>query len=485
MKRLNYDTLRETGYTGYLLEKAPEKVLQFGEGNFLRAFVDYFIDVANEKVGFDAKVVLVQPIANGLTDFINEQEGLFTLYLRGRENGRKVNDKRIISCASRGLNPYSDFEGLLACAANPELRYIVSNTTEAGIVFDPACAFEDAPPASFPAKLTRLLYERYKKFGGEKGKGFVILSCELIDNNGAELERCVDEYIRLWKLEEGFANWVKEENLFCSTLVDRIVTGYPRGEAEEMNAQNGYEDKLLDTCEIFGLWVIEGPEWLEKELPFARAGLPVKVVRDHTPYKKQKVRILNGAHTSMVCMAYLAGFDIVRDCMEDATIHGFMNKAVYEEIIPTLPLPKNEMEAFAASVSERFQNPFIDHRLLDITLNSTSKWRARVLPSVKGYADAFGKLPVCLTFSFAAYIAFFTAGTRNGEAFPVKDDAFVLDFFAAHKDAAPAELVKLVCTNEAMWGEDLTALPGFAAAVEGYLLSIKEKGMAQAAKELL
>ena len=495
MKKLSYATLKEQGYNGYLLESAPERVLQFGEGNFLRAFVDYFIDVANEKCGFGTKVVLCQPIAPGLAKMINEQDGLYTLYLRGFENGQKVNEKRIISAVSRCLNPYEDYAALLECAHNPDLRYLASNTTEAGIVYDPACKFDDEPPASFPAKLTRFLYERFEAFGSEKGKGFVILSCELIDNNGKELKKCVHQYIEQWGLSEEFAKWVDEENLFCSTLVDRIVTGYPRAEAAALNEENGYEDNLLDTGEVFGFWVIEGPDWLADELPFKKAGLPVLVTADHTPYKKRKVRILNGAHTSMVLAAYLAGQNIVRNCMQDEVIKGFMDATVYEEIIPTLTLPKDELESFAHAVGERFNNPFIDHALLAIALNSTAKWKARCLPSLKGYVEKFGKLPRRLAFSLAAYIAFYSNNVQRLEAealickrgddeYAVKDDRFVLEFYNEHKDDAPADLAKAVLSNEAFWGEDLTKIDGLEAAVAEGLAAVREKGMAEVLKEM-
>lgn len=494
MKQLNYSTLEEVQYPGYVLKEAPERILQFGEGNFLRAFVDYFVDVANEKCGFYSKVVVAQPIAPGLADMVNRQEGLYTLYLRGFENGQKINNKRVISSISRCINPYEDYDALLACAANPDLRFIVSNTTEAGIVYSDNSLFDQRPPITFPAKLTRFLYERFEKFGSEKGKGMVILSCELIDHNGEELEKCVHQYIGQWGLSEEFARWVKEENIFCSTLVDRIVTGYPRTEAEELNKQNGYEDNLLNTGEVFGFWVIEGPKSLEEELPFAKAGLPVLITDDVAPYKQRKVRILNGAHTSMVLAAYLAGQDIVRGCMEDAAISSFMDRAIYDEIIPTLTLPKEELEEFAASVADRFNNPFIDHALLAIALNSTSKWRARVLPSVKGYVEKFGIVPALLTFSFAAYLAFYRGGVRteealvckrDGEAYTVKDDAFVLDFYARHSADDAAALTHAVCTNEEMWGEDLTKLPGFEAAVASHLADIGRKGMKAALEELV
>lgn len=451
MKKLSYEVLKETGYNGYILEDAPERVLQFGEGNFLRAFVDYFIDMLNEKTGFAGKVVLTQPIAPGLADMINEQQGLYTLYLRGFNKGKKVNDKRVISCVSRCINPYADYDALLACAKNPDLRFIVSNTTEAGIVYDPESKFEDRPPHSFPAKLTRFLYERF----ANKLPGFIILSCELIDNNGKELQSCVMKHVRDWNLGEEFASWVESQNTFCSTLVDRIVTGYPRAEADALNEENGYIDQLIDTGEVFGFWVIEGKQSIYDELPFDKAGLPVLVTDDHSPYKQRKVRILNGSHTSMVLAAHLAGQTIVRDCMHDDVIRGYMEKAIYEEIIPTLTLPKEEVMEFAASVTDRYQNPYIDHKLLDIALNSTAKWRARVMPSLKAHVDKTGQLPECLTFSFAAYIAFY----QKGES--VRDDEWVIDFFNEHRNDSNLQLAEAVAKNTRMWGEDLSVISGF------------------------
>ena len=495
MEKLCYATLEKQGYDGYLLKEAPERVLQFGEGNFLRAFVDYFIDMLNEKTGFNSKVVLCQPIAAGLADMINEQEGLYTLFLRGFENGKKVNEKRVISCVSRCLNPYEDYEAVLACADNPELRYIACNTTEAGIAYDPSCQFTDVPADSYPGKLTQFLYRRFEKFGKEAGKGFVILSCELIDNNGKELEKCVLNYAQQWNLGEAFTNWIKTENIFCSTLVDRIVTGYPRNEAAAICEELGYQDNIIDTGEIFGFWVIEGPEHLKKELPFEQAGLPVLICNDHKPYKQRKVRILNGAHTSFVLGAYLAGQDIVRNCMDDEVICGFMNKTIYDEIIPTLTLPKEELMSFAASVTERFKNPFIDHALLSISLNSTSKWKARVLPSLKGYVDKTGTLPTCITASFAFYIAFYhgmnltndglIAARPAGNEYTVKDDKPILQFFYDHKDDDAKTLAHAVCSNVDFWDEDLSKISGFEEAVTGYLKAIEEKGAYEVMKDCL
>ncbi len=487
-KRLSYQTLEELGYEGYLHREGPERVLQFGEGVFLRAFVDDFIDQMNEKAGFDSKVAVVQPrgrSGGGVRQALNEQEGLYTLLLRGNEKGVRTDRRRVISCISRCLNPQSDYEAYMECARNPHLRFIVSNTTEAGIVYDPACRFEDQPADSFPGKLTQFLYERFRTFGGEKGKGFVILPCELIDDNGKELERCVLAYARQWKLGEAFGQWLREENLFCSTLVDRIVTGYPAGAAEPICEELGYEDTAMDTGEVFASWVIEGPEGLKEELPFEKAALPVLVTHDHKPYKQRKVRILNGAHTAMVLGAYLAGRDIVRDCMRDEAIRGFMERAVYEEIIPTLTLPERELREFAGAVTDRFDNPFIDHELLAISLNSTSKWRARVLPSLKGYVDRFGKLPVCLTASLAFYIAFYRGvrmeegaliGKRGEEEYPIRDDERVLEFYFFHKEDEGKALTEAVLSNTEFWGEDLTKIPGLCEEVTKDLEAIEKNG---------
>ncbi|MGN0652456.1 MAG: tagaturonate reductase, partial [Gemmiger sp.] len=334
MDTLNYQVLEKSGYDGYILKDAPEKVLQFGEGNFLRAFVDYWFDLANEKAGWNGKCVLVQPIAPGLANMINDQEGLYTLYLRGSQNGQKVDDKRVISSVSRCLNPYEKdgYEAMMEVAASDDLEIIVSNTTEAGIVYDPACQKDDCPPSSFPAKLTQVLYHRWQ--AGKKG--IIMLACELIDNNGKELLKCVNQYIDQWGLEEGFKKYVNEDCTFCGSLVDRIVPGRIRDpkEVAELEEANGYADPLTDVGEVFGVWVIEGDEKLNDVLPFKKAGLldKVFVTPDMSPYKKRKVRILNGAHTGFVLGAYLAGFDIVRDCMHDETILAYMNKMLLEEV---------------------------------------------------------------------------------------------------------------------------------------------------------
>ena len=495
MEQLNYRVLKNAGYNGYILENAPEKVMQFGEGNFLRAFVDDFIDIANEKAGFNGKAVLVQPIAQGLTELINKQEGLYTLYLRGSEKGVKVDDKRVISAVSRCLNPYGEWDKVLELAKSDDLEISVSNTTEAGIVHDTESTFDQAPPLSFPAKLTRVLYERFTA-----GKpGIVMLSCELIDNNGKELLKCVNQYIDDWRLSDDFRRWVNEKNIFCSTLVDRIVPGRIRDpkEVEALDAANGYSDPLTDVGEVFGIWVIEGPDGLEDRLPFRKAGVPVIVVPDVTPYKKRKVRILNGAHTGFVLGAYLAGYDIVRDCMHDDTILGYMNKMLYDEVIPTLPLDRKDLENFAQAVQDRFNNPFVNHELMSISLNSTSKWRARNMPTFLDYVKEKGELPPCLTTSFAAYIAFYSNEPQDltdkglvcrrpkGNDYTVSDDRYVLEFYWAHRNDSPEELVHAVMTNTEMWGQDLTEVNGFEEAAVRILKTIRADGAVAAYKACL
>ena len=476
MDRLSYATLERMGYQGYLLRHAPEPVLQFGEGNFLRGFVEYFIDRMNESVGFDSKVVVVPPIPAGKIAPFHEQEGLYQLFLRGRLDGEVVDQRRVISCIGRVVSVYEEYDAFLRTAHNPDMRFIISNTTEAGIVYDPSCRPDDRPPASFPAKLTRLLWERY-----QAGlPGYLILPCELIADNGAVLRDYVLRHARDWALGEGFLRWLEEENTFCSTLVDRIVTGYPREQADAMNRAFGLEDRLLDVAEPFGLWVIEGPEELAEQFPAPQAGLPVKFVPDHHPYKEQKVRILNGGHTAMVAAAYLAGHDIVRDSMADPAVRAYLEGALFEEIIPTLSLPREDCEAFARAVEERFDNPYIDHRLLDIALNSVSKWRARVLPSVEAYLARFRAVPRRLAFSFAALCAFYSQGCRNGEAYPIRDDPAVLAFFAEHRDGDAAALVSGFAARQDFWGRDLAELPGFVPAAARALEQIRARGMAAA-----
>lgn len=438
-----------------------ETIIQFGEGGFLRSFVDVFVNKMNEQGLYDGKVVVVQPIAKGLIPVLNEQKGEYHQFLRGIEDGKVINDCIHVKSISRGVDPYTDYAEYLKLAKNPDMRVIISNTTEAGIEYLGTESITDAPPKSFPAKLTALLYERF-----QAGlPGFIILSCELIDNNGKELLDCVLKYAKLWNLSEKFIAWIKEENHFCNTLVDRICTGYPKDEVAELTAFLGEEDKLMNTAEIFHLWVIEGD--FEKEFPLAAAGVNVIWTKDVKPYKKRKVRILNGGHTSMVLGARLYGLSTVKECLDDPIVGAFLNKTIFEEIIPTLG---NEEEniPFGKAVLERFANPFVKHQLLSIALNSVSKFKARVLPTILEYYEANKKLPKCMTFSLAALIAFYRTDEANdGE-----------EIMAFMKDASVDEILK----KEAYWGCDLTFMKEM---VEHDLEVMEKKGMKAAFEEVL
>jgi len=474
----------------------PERVLQFGEGNFLRAFVDWMIARLNARGLFGGRVVLVQPIAAGMARQVNEQDGLYTVILRGLADGRIVESREVVSSVSRCLDPYQDYASFIACAANPDLRFVVSNTTEAGIRTDPADALDARPSPSFPGKLTQLLHARFTATGGAPDKGLVMLPCELIERNGDVLARAVTDTAERWNLGDGFVRWLREACVFTNTLVDRIVTGYPKDEAAELSAQLGYDDQLLVTGEVFHSWVIESPRPLDGELPFAKAGLDVTWTADMTPYRERKVRILNGAHTMTVLAAYLAGKETVRECMDDPLIRSYMERGIEQEILPTLSLPRADVSAFARSVSERFSNPFIKHYLTSIALNSVSKYKARILGTVMDYTRANdGKLPPRLTFALAALFAFYRGrdirdgaliGRRGDADYRIQDDAQVL---AAFRDAwvtagdHPTDdgflaLVRGLLARVDFWGKDLTtALPGFDAAVARDVAGICRSGV--------
>ena len=473
-------------------EALPERVIQFGEGNFLRAFVDWMLHQLNKKDLFNGKVVVVQPIAEGLAGKLNEQDGLYTLLLRGLQDGKITEQKEIIDVISRGLNPYGEWDAVLACAENPSIEFVVSNTTEAGIAYDPADRLEQTPPASFPGKLTAYLYRRYSHFGGAPDKGLVILPCELIDRNGDNLKAIVLRLANEWALPAGFAEWVEQYNVFTNTLVDRVVTGYPKDEIEKLQAEFGYEDGLADAGELFHLWVIEGPAELAKRLPFTEVGLNVIWTDDMTPYRTRKVRILNGAHTSSVPASFLYGLETVQEMMEHDVTGAFVRQAIAEEIVPSIDMDKDMLTKFAADVVERFENPFIKHYLLSILLNSSSKFKARVLPSVLQFHKRTGELPKRLVFSLAALIAVYKDGVVEGSGmkarrsageFIMKDDLPVLNFFAAlwpqyDGSAASAEkIAREALANSGIWGEDLNNVAGLTVAVGGYLQAICSEGI--------
>ncbi len=433
-----------------------ETVIQFGEGGFLRGFVDYFFQKLKEKGMFDGSVVIVQPIEKGMCEMLSQQNCEYNLFLRGIDDGKVVDEHTHIDVISRCVNPYTDNDAYLALAENPDFRFIVSNTTEAGIQVVEDNKFEDVPARSFPGKLTQLLYRRFKL----GLKGFIILSCELIDHNGEELEKCCLQYAELWNLGEDFKKWLTTENDFCSTLVDRIVTGFPREEHKALCERIGQQDNMMDTAEIFHLWVIQGEH--EDELPLKKAGFHVVWTDNVDPYKKRKVRILNGAHTSMVLAARLYGLETVGECLKDEKVSALLKKCIFEEIIPAIGDTEDNRQ-FGAAVLERFSNPFIRHLLLSIALNSVSKFKARVLPTILEYKEAKGTYPQGLTFSLAALIAFYRTEEAN-------DDEEIMAFM---KDASVADIL----AKEEYWGQDLSQLLPL---VQEYYDLIEDKGMAAA-----
>jgi len=413
-----------------------EKIIQFGEGNFLRGFVDWIVQILDEETDFDGNVVVVQPIPQGLCDKLEEQNCVYTHLMRGLENGVPTVNKKVMDVISRTVKVYDDYEGYLKLAENPDFRFIVSNTTEAGIAYVEGDRLTDTPPKSFPAKVTALLQKRFALGLG----GFIFLPCELIDGNGSELKRIILKYADDWSLGEDFKNWVENENVFCNTLVDRIVTGYPKGEEIDL----GYEDSMLNTSELFHLWVIEGPKDILDEIPFHKTGLNIIVTDELERYRTRKVRILNGAHTSMIPYALLEGIETVGDCMENEKMYNFVRKCVFEEIIPTLDLPLEELTDYADNVFERFKNPYIKHLCASISLNSVSKFKVRVLPSLLEYIKRTGKNPENLIFSLAKLIEFYKKGTPN-------DDADIMEFM---KEKSVDEIL----ANKAFWDTDLTFL---------------------------
>lgn len=406
-----------------------ERIIQFGTGNFLRGFIGDFIQQMNDKKLFDGQIVIIQPTKNGKSEIINNQYGKYNLVLRGINNGNEICCHRAIESVSRAVDPYADFNEYLAVAEDPDMRFIISNTTEAGIEFDRNCKFTDTPAMSFPGKLTQLLHHRFRL----KLNGFIILPCELIDNNGDELKKCVIEYAKLWNLGNDFIHWIKNENKFCNTLVDRIVTGYPDDELKKRFP----DDKLLDTAEIYHLWVIEGDS--ESELPLKKAGINIIWTDNVSPYKKMKIRILNGAHTSLVFPSLLCGVETVGDSLKDELLNNFLNKCLSDCVLPVIG-ETQEHKAFSSAVLERFANPYIKHLWRSISLNSVSKFKVRVLPTITESKT----LPKPLVFSLACLIEYY----RTND---VSDDEYAVGFIREHD-------IKDILSNKSLWGEDLSCM---------------------------
>ncbi len=479
---------------------APERIIQFGEGNFLRAFVDWIIWHMNQRTDFNASVVVVQPIELGMTDVLNGQDCLYHVNLQGLENGKPVDSMTRIDCISRALNPYRQFQAFMLLAEQPEMRFVISNTTEAGIAFDPACRLNDSPASSFPAKLTQFLYRRFCAFGGHPERGMIIIPCELIFLNGHHLRKCVLEYIDLWKEDLGtdyaaFREWFEKYNYVCATLVDRIVPGYPKKDIVEIQQRISYEDKMVVRGEAFHLWVMERPqnmttEDLRKEFPAEKAGLNVLITDSEAPYHERKVTLLNGPHTVLSPVAFLSGVDIVRDACQHPVLGRFIHKVQYEELMQTLNLPKEELLEFAAHVLERFENPYVDHQLTSIMLNSFSKYKTRVLPGMKIYLERNGRLPEGLVLGLAAIITYYKGGVRN-DGTPIRpdDDPQIVELVnKLWQNEDLTEVARGVLgAHELVWKEhgDLNEICGLTQLLIHFLKMIQEKGMLETVKSVL
>lgn len=457
--------------------KLPIKVVQFGEGNFLRAFVDYAFQMLNKKADFKAGIAVVQPLENGLVHMLNDQDGLYTLFLNGIKKGEQIQEIEVIENIVLGINPYIEYDQFLALAKEEQLEFIISNTTEAGIEFIDSDTMEMVPPKAFPARLAVLLYERFRHFNGDIAKGLTIIPCELINHNADTLKAILLQYATLWNLGDDFKKWLENACTFHNTLVDRIVPGYPKNEIEEYNSKIDYDDNLIVTAEPFFLWVIEGDEKLKAKLPFEKTGLDVKIVSDMQPYRTRKVRILNGAHTALVPFSILYGNETVKQSVDNAFTGDFVNKVIFDEINPTLNMDKSELQQFAEEVLDRFRNPFIKHQLSDIALNSISKFKVRVLPSLLQYTALNQKLPVYLTFSLACTIRFYQ-GEWNGKALPIKDTQEIVDTFKAVWSSNDAEKVtKEILANTEFWDQDLNQVNGLTDAVILALNEIEVNGI--------
>ncbi len=472
------------------LKERPVKIMQFGEGNFLRAFIDWMIQTSNDKGIMNSNVAVVQPLEFGRVAELEKQDGLYTLMLEGIDQGKTYKETQIIDSLRDFINPYTQYDKYLEYAKSEDLELIISNTTEAGIAFDESDTDFTKTPKSFPGKLLALLKARYDHFNGAMDKGLEIVPCELIDYNGDNLKAILVKLAEVKNYSEDFKTWLLEANNYANTLVDRIVPGYPRNTIDEIQEELGYVDNSLVKGEIFHLFVVDGSKKLEEVMPFDKAGLSCLFVDNIKPYKERKVKILNGSHTAMVPVSYLYGIDTVRETVENKTLNAFVTGAINEEIIPTIDLPEDEKKAFADSVIERFKNPFVRHELLSISLNSMTKYVTRILPSALDYIKKENKLPERLVFALASLIVFYK-GTRDGVEIPLKDDAFFLDFWKenwekhTNKEITTHELVSKFLSMENHFGHDLTKIDGFVELVVHDVDMILTHGMTEAIKEVL
>lgn len=471
-------------------QKYPTRILQFGEGNFLRAFTDWIVNKMNKEIGFNTGIDVVQPLAQGMVDLLNQQDGLYHVYLKGIKNGQPIKEYTLVDCLNRGINPYTQFDQYLESISNPDLRFVISNTTEAGISWDETDKPDMQPQNSFPGKVAALLYHRYKTFNGDRSKGLIFFACELIDKNGETLRRFVLQHAQNWKLEADFIQWIDEACCFCNTLVDRIVPGFPKDDIKEIQEELGYEDNLVVVGEYFHYWVIEAPEWVQQEFPAVKAGLDVKFVKDMTKFRERKVQVLNGCHTGSYAVSFLSGMETVREAFENLEVGHFMKDLVYDEVLPVLEGNENELESFANKILERFRNPYIRHQWQSIALNAMSKWETRNLPTLLNYFESNKMLPQKMVFSLAAMIAYFK-GESEGKTYKIQDDQWILDFYKeawAACDGRPIsiyQLVEKVLKLEKVWKQDLNQVPNLTITTSHYLFLIEQVGMKRAVKAVL
>lgn len=465
----------------------PERIIQFGEGNFLRAFVDWIIYNMNQKTDFNSSVVVIQPIEKGMVDMLNAQDCLYHVNLQGLDKGVPVNNLTRIDVISRALNPYADYDAFIQLADQPDMRFVISNTTEAGIAFDPSCRLDDSPASSYPGKLTQLLYRRYKTFNADLSKGLIIFPCELIFLNGHKLKETIYQYIEHWNLGNDFKYWFEKACGVYATLVDRIVPGFPRKDIAQIKETLQYDDNLVVQAEIFHLWVIEAPTEIAKEFPADKAGLNVRFVPSEEPYHERKVTLLNGSHTVLSPVAYLSGIDIVRDACQHGVIGKYIHQVMFNELMETLNLPRPELEQFAHDVLERFNNPFVDHQVTSIMLNSFPKFQTRDLPGLKIYLERKGELPKGLVLGLAAIITYYRGGKRaDGADIKPNDAQDIMDLLS--QLWATGDIQKVtegVLSAISIWGEDLTRIPGLTAAVKANLDSIQANGMLRTVQSIL
>lgn len=465
----------------------PERVVQFGGGNFLRAFVDWIVQILNEETDFASSVVIIKPTASQSEtyDHLNRQAGLFHVQLHDFQNGQLVSTVKRITCVSRAINPYSDFNAFRRLAHQPDIRFIISNTTETGFEYGPNDQLTDQPPVTFPAKLTQFLYNRFLHFQGRGDKGCIVLPCELLEGNGDLLRQVVLRYAADWRLSSEFANWVQTANRFCNTLVDRIVPGAPKLGREQISAKLGFDDPLLIEAEQYHSWVIEAKSSLRDELPVHLTNLNVRIVDDVEPYRRTKVRILNGAHTAMMPLGYMLGLHSVQDSIEHPQLASYIHDLIYSEIIPSFSTPGLELEQFAADVLRRFHNPFLQHKLTSIALKSVSKFRIRLLPSLFDYVDRYDDLPRRIVFAFAALICFYK-GIWQGRAIPLDDDLATIAWFKGQwaSSHTSLELAHNILANQLMWGQELTTVRGLETLLADYIALIESADLLEALQRI-